>query len=272
MKLLLEGGGGVIFDSVNVAGRPPSLRLQNRFFDSLPAWVHSRLKKYCALREIRKGVSITSADTKVNVFFPITCVVGIAVLHGDSTCAFTRFAGRDSVFGLESLVLTHTLRLEARMLGAGYLLTVPKAKFLGMLGPARDSDRLSLNSAATLTGTAVVNSVCCASHSMAARLARLILEATDSFGVGFGVTLTQSEIGNILGARRESVANILGTWKDAGVIETSRGRMSLMSRDALLAKTCSCYHESRTVESRDFDQWCRLGWDESRARVAEFAA
>jgi len=247
------------------------LKLQNRFFDALPEWVRSRMKKHLILREIRKGVSLSPADTDSYIFFPINCVVGVIVLQGESTGSFIRFAGRDSVFGLESLVLANTLRIEAWTVGTGYVLAIPTQKFLRVLGSSRESERLRLSTASALTGGAVINSVCCSVHSMSIRLLRLLLEAESGFGSGAVVTLTQNEIARLLGVRRESVANILGEWVAAGLVVPGRGRISLTDRGVLLTKVCHCYHETCNARELEFEHWRRLGWDERRTSPAEFA-
>jgi Mn-dependent DtxR family transcriptional regulator len=53
--------------------------------------------------------------------------------------------------------------------------------------------------------------------------------------------MTQELIANMLGVRRETVTEAAGKLQDAGVIQYSRGRITVLDRPALEARTCECY-------------------------------
>ncbi len=71
---------------------------------------------------------------------------------------------------------------------------------------------------------------------MPARLARkilyLTLAPTDSLST---LTLSQAELAEFVGATREAVSKTLSTWKRANVIESTRGGLQVLDRDALQA-------------------------------------
>ena len=69
---------------------------------------------------------------------------------------------------------------------------------------------------------------------MPARLARkilyLTLDPSDSLST---LRLSQSELAEFVGATREAVSKTLSTWKKANVIESTRGGLHVLDRDAL---------------------------------------
>lgn len=70
--------------------------------------------------------------------------------------------------------------------------------------------------------------------SMPARLARKILYLTLDGSEQLAVLpLSQSELAEFVGATREAVSKTLSIWKRAGVIESARGGLKVLDREAL---------------------------------------
>jgi Mn-dependent DtxR family transcriptional regulator len=53
--------------------------------------------------------------------------------------------------------------------------------------------------------------------------------------------MTQEFISNMLGGRRESVTVAAGRLQDAGLINYSRGHITVLNRPGLEATVCECY-------------------------------
>ena len=53
--------------------------------------------------------------------------------------------------------------------------------------------------------------------------------------------LTHEFLSTMLGVRRASVTVVMGTLHRAGVIEYSRGRVTVLDRPGLEAASCECY-------------------------------
>lgn len=69
---------------------------------------------------------------------------------------------------------------------------------------------------------------------MPARLARKILYLTlDPSESLSTLTLSQAELAEFVGATREAVSKTLSTWKKANVIQSTRGGLHVLDRDAL---------------------------------------
>jgi Mn-dependent DtxR family transcriptional regulator len=55
------------------------------------------------------------------------------------------------------------------------------------------------------------------------------------------LVMTQEMIANMLGVRREGVTEAAGKLQAAGLIEYSRGKITVLDRRQLEARVCECY-------------------------------
>jgi Mn-dependent DtxR family transcriptional regulator len=62
--------------------------------------------------------------------------------------------------------------------------------------------------------------------------------------------MTQELIANMLGVRREGVTEAAGMLQKAGLIRYQRGRITVVDRPGLEARTCECYQVVRTEFDR----------------------
>ena len=53
--------------------------------------------------------------------------------------------------------------------------------------------------------------------------------------------MTHQLIANMIGVRREGVTEAAGNLQEAGLIQYSRGRITVLDRRGLEARTCECY-------------------------------
>ena len=76
-------------------------------------------------------------------------------------------------------------------------------------------------------------------HHLPSRLARLLLDLgqrhgkVESGGVAIGLRLSQEELGNLVGASRESVNKQLRAWAESGLLEYQQGTIVIKKVDAL---------------------------------------
>jgi CRP-like cAMP-binding protein len=82
--------------------------------------------------------------------------------------------------------------------------------------------------------------VCNRHHSLDQQLCRWLLLSLDRLQAN-ELVMTQELIANMLGVRREGVTEAAGNLQDAGLIQYSRGRITVLDRPGLEARTCECY-------------------------------
>ena len=62
--------------------------------------------------------------------------------------------------------------------------------------------------------------------------------------------MTQELIANMLGVRREGVTEAAGKLQDAGLIRYRRGKIAVLDRPGLEARSCECYQVVKTEFDR----------------------
>jgi CRP-like cAMP-binding protein len=91
--------------------------------------------------------------------------------------------------------------------------------------------------------------VCNRHHSLDQQLCRWLLLSLDRLQ-GSELVMTQELIANMLGVRREGVTEGALKLQKAGLIQYARGRIMVLDRQGLEARTCECY----AVVKREYDR------------------
>jgi len=82
--------------------------------------------------------------------------------------------------------------------------------------------------------------VCNRHHSIDQQLCRWLLLSLDRLATN-RLNMTQELIANMLGVRREGVTEAAGKLQKLGVIEYSRGEITVLDRPQLESLSCECY-------------------------------
>ena len=90
---------------------------------------------------------------------------------------------------------------------------------------------------------------CNALHSVQQRACRWMLITHDRIG-GDEFLLTQEFLGQMLGVTRPTVNEVARELQDAAAIDYTRGRITVLSRRELEARSCECYGVIRTEFDR----------------------
>jgi CRP-like cAMP-binding protein len=90
---------------------------------------------------------------------------------------------------------------------------------------------------------------CNALHSVQQRACRWLLTTHDRVDSD-EFLLTQEFLGQMLGVTRASVNEVARELQDAGAIDYSRGRITILDRGQLESRACECYR----VITAEFDR------------------
>src|ERR1700730_15614692 len=91
--------------------------------------------------------------------------------------------------------------------------------------------------------------VCNRHHSVDQQLCRWLLLSLDHLQTN-DLSMTQELIANMLGVRREGVTEAAGKLQDAGLIRYHRGRITVLDRPGVEARSCECYQVVKTEFDR----------------------
>ncbi|WP_296810574.1 Crp/Fnr family transcriptional regulator [Thiocapsa sp.] len=227
----------------------PSPR-QNCLLATLPEPEYRKLLSHLELVTLVLGQTLHEAGGKLDyVFFPTTAIVSLLYVMENGASAEIAVVGNDGIVGIALFMGGETMPNravvqsagEAYRLGGSLLkqaLTRTGGRREGVLPPL-----LMCYSQALLTQMAQT-AVCNRHHTVDQQLCRWLLLRLDRLPSN-ELRMTQELIAGMLGVRREGVTEAAGNLQRAGLIDYSRGRITVLDRPGLEARVCECYEVVR---------------------------
>ena len=223
---------------------------QNYLLAALPAEDLERVSKSLKLVELPLGEALyESGGRQRAVYFPTTAIVSLLYTLADGSSVEIAVVGNEGVIGVSLFMGGEATPSRAVVQSAGYAYRW-FGKFLKeefTLGGAMQ--HLLLRYTQALLTQMAQTAVCNRHHSVDQQLCRWLLLSLDRL-VGNELVITQELIANMLGVRREGVTEAAGNLQNAGLIKYSRGRIKVLDRVGLEARTCECY----AVVKKEFDR------------------
>lgn len=214
---------------------------QNQLLAALPESERRRLFNHLESVQMPLGDVLYESGSELRyVYFPTTSIVSLLYVMEDGASAEIAVVGKEGLLGITLFMGGETTpsRAVVQNAGHGFRLKgrVLKAEF-NRAGPVMHL--LLLYTQALITQMAQT-AVCNRLHSVDQQLCRWLLLSLDRLPSN-EVTMTQELIANMLGVRREGVTEAAGRLQEAGLIHYSRGRITVLDRKRLEARTCECY-------------------------------
>jgi len=212
----------------------------NRLFAALPAPDQKRWLSQLEPVELRLGqVLYESGDTLRHVYFPTTAIVSLLYVMESGASAEIAVVGNEGVVGI-SLFMggeSTTSRAVVQSAGAAYRLTAQTIKEEFNRDPVL---HLLLRYTQALITQMSQTAVCNRLHSLDQQLCRWLLLSLDRLQ-GNELVMTQELIANMLGVRRQGVTEAARKLQEADLIRYTRGRIAVLDRQGLEARSCECY-------------------------------
>ena len=223
---------------------------QNHLFAALPAADYKRLLPHLDLVPLPLGWAIyESGSQQGHVYFPTTSIVSLLNVMQDGSPAEIAVVGNEGMLGIASFMGGDTTPSHAVVQSAGYGYRF-KASLLKVEfergGPLQ---HLLLRYTQALMTQMAQTAVCNRHHEVEQQLCRWLLMSLDRLPSN-ELTMTQELIANMLGVRREGVTANAGKLQAEGLIHYSRGKITVLDRPGLEARSCECY----AVVKREYDR------------------
>ena len=186
-------------------------------------------------------------ETPRYVYFPTSGITSIVVNLIEGEAGETSVIGREGMVGAIALLGSALPPSESfiQVASTGYRVPFAAMKQLFLTREEIRSRVLECVQQQSMTTTQLA--ACNNAHEAEPRLARWLLMVQDRTQEDT-FQLTQEFLAQMLGARRTTVALAAGTLQRSGLIEYSRGRVTILSRELLQTAACDCY----TVTQRLF--------------------
>ncbi len=223
---------------------------QNQLLAVLPHDVWQRLAPQMEQVDMPLGqVLCESGSTLKHVYFPVTSIVSLLYVMENGASAEIAVVGNEGIVGISlfmggdympSRVVVQSagrgLRLKAQLLKEEFNLGGPVMHVL-----LRYTQALITQMAQT--------AVCNRHHALEQQLCRWLLLSLDRLSSN-ELLMTQELIANMLGVRREGVTEAALKLQKLGLISYARGRILVLDRAGLEARTCECY----AVVKKEYDR------------------
>jgi CRP-like cAMP-binding protein len=235
------------------AAQPPEARAdanQNHLLDALPAADYERLKPHFELVNLNLGDVLYEPGGRMRyVYFPTTAIVSLLYVMEDGASAEIAIVGNEGILGISLFMGGESTPSRAVVQSAGHgyrmkasLLKDEFARF-GVLM------HLLLRYTQALITQMAQTAVCNRHHTVDQQLCRWLLLSLDRLSSN-ELIMTQELIANMLGVRREGVTEAAGKLQSAGLVSYRRGKITVLDRPGVEARSCECYY----VVKKEFDR------------------
>ncbi len=224
-------------------------QLSNLLIDSLSPLVRTQLLDLLREVQLPVGTVLEEQDgIAQNAYFMTSGIASVVVTLQEGGTAEVALIGREGLAG--SLALLGTSPAPAKcfmqVAGFGYKTTIAELRALFLSSEEVRTQILKFVQQQNMTMSQIA--ACNKLHEAEPRIARWLLMVQDRVQDNT-FFLTQEFLAEMLGTHRPTVTIVLGTLQRAGLIENSRGRITIISRANLEHAACDCYPVTKRLLS-----------------------
>jgi CRP-like cAMP-binding protein len=215
--------------------------MTNRLIAMMLPESRARIESAGRMVELHFGTSLATAGEPVeHVYFPHNGLISLYVLMQDGRGVDASTIGWEGMTGAPGVLGQGLSPCEMVMQISGVATQVPASSFLQLLDEDPELRSLMMRYVEVLMLQVIRTAACNRLHEVEERLARWLLHSHDAMQMD-QLHLTQDFLSAMLGVRRASVTIAAGALQRAGMIEYSRGEISILNRAALEEIACEDY-------------------------------
>jgi CRP-like cAMP-binding protein len=223
---------------------------QNHLLNALPAQDFKRLLPNLDIVPMPLGHVLYESGAEMrHVYFPTDSIVSLLYVMENGASAEIAVVGNDGIIGVALFMGGETMPNRAVVQSAGHAYRLKGQLLKQEFNRSGELQHLLLRYTQALLTQMAQTAVCNRHHSLDQQLCRWLLLSLDRLPSS-QLTMTQDLIANMLGVRREGVTEAAGNLQKAGLIEYYRGRITILDRAGLEARSCECY----AVVKKEFDR------------------
>ncbi|MGA2613849.1 MAG: Crp/Fnr family transcriptional regulator [Spirochaetia bacterium] len=223
----------------------PGSPQQNHLLAVLPKLEFERLIPHLELVPLPLGEALyESGDRLDHVYFPTTSIVSLLYVMENGASAEIAVVGNEGIVGIALFMGGETMPNRAVVQSEGHAYRLKGRLLKQEFNRAGALQHLLLRYTLALLTQMAQTAVCNRHHSVDQQLSRWLLLSLDRLPSN-DVSMTQELIANMLGVRREGVAEAAGKLQSAGLIHYQGGRITVLDRPRLEARVCECYNVVR---------------------------
>lgn len=223
---------------------------QNHLLDALLKAEFDRLSPNLVHVELPLGkVMYESGGLLEHVYFPTTSIISLLYVMENGASAEIAVVGNEGILGISLFMGGETTSSRAIVQSAGHAYRLEAQLLKDEFNRAGAVQRLLLRYTQALITQMAQTAVCNRHHTVEQQLCRWLLLSLDRLASD-ELIMTQELIANMLGVRREGVTESACRLQKDGIINYSRGRITIIDRKKLESRSCECYK----VVKAEFDR------------------
>ncbi len=214
---------------------------QNQLLAALPEQDLENLMPQLEFISMPLGMMLRESGIPMrHVYFPTTCIASTTNLTEDGNTVEVAVTGNEGLVGTPLVMGGRSMpsQVTVQTAGSGYRL---KAEFLEEeLEKSPALRRSALRFTQALMTQKAQTAICNQLHSLDQQLCRWLLMRLDRLTHN-EMAVTQELIAGMLGVRREGVTLATANLDEEGIIQRTRGHITVTDRPKLEQCVCECY-------------------------------
>jgi CRP-like cAMP-binding protein len=220
-------------------------QIQNLLIERLPRKDRNRLLAQCEPVNLKLAEVLTEPGAVSRyAYFPTSGFISLITSVDGKPVLEVGLVGDEGMLGAHLCLDVAKSPLHAVVQGDGGALRLSAAAFRGELSESPALQRCIHQYLYIRMGQLASSAGCLRFHDISNRLARWLLMTQDRAHSDV-FRITHEFLAYMLGVRRVGVTNAAGSLQERGLIEYSRGKLTVLNRRGLEAAACGCYAVDR---------------------------
>jgi CRP-like cAMP-binding protein len=216
-------------------------RPKNSVLADLPEAEYRRLAEHLKEVVLARGDVMHEAEAPAQyVYFLDSGVASLSVISEDGKELMLSIVGNEGIVGERAIFKKGVFIVRCEMLthGAGH--RMPPEVFEHEFNRGEALRQSVLNRMEARTTETAQTALCNQMHTMEQRLARWLLTLADRLH-SEDLYITHEHMANMVGARRASITDAVEVLREAALVETERGMITILDRTRMESQACECY-------------------------------
>ena len=220
-------------------------RRTNRLLSLLSDDDYERLRPHLSHVVFDYKKSLYEASRPIDhVYFPIDGVASLVLTTAEGASAEVGTIGNEGLVGLPVCLGDRDAPSSVYVQVPGTALAMDARLFRDELARNPALNLIMLRYAHAFFNQVAQSAACAHLHRVEQRCCRWLLMTRDRMPSG-DFLLTHEFLGMMLGVRRTTVTDVMGSLQKAGLIRYRRGHVTILNQEALHRRTCECYDVSK---------------------------
>ena len=215
--------------------------IQNQLLSALPQREFDKIRSLFELVDLElNDVLWEMEEERKFVYFPTTAMICLMYETEEGLSIEVGMAGRKGMVGVVTFIGDSRMAKRAVVHHAGQAYRMKAKDVEKAFELCPDFQDICISFTQTLIAQISQSAICNRLHSIDQQFCRHLLINYENLQTRT-FSMTHEQISNMLGVRRESISVAAAQLRDAGLIKSSRGKITVVDLKGLLAAACECY-------------------------------